>query len=132
MAIKGGAENREIKEIKEFKEFREFRENGKLFQQQPLTNDLRRFEQTERGCCNRRLLGLADDDRKFIFKVAYLTKTIICDSKQQPKKDKSATPPQVERSFRRGNRQKIGGNLSIAAYLRRVAPPKTTNPNLNK
>jgi len=42
-------------------------------------------------------LGLADDDRKFIFKVAYLPKTIICASKQQPKEDKSATPPQVER-----------------------------------
>lgn len=41
MAIKGGAENREIKE------FREFRENGKLFHRTLFTNDLRRFEQTK-------------------------------------------------------------------------------------
>ena len=39
---------------------------------------------------------------------------------------------QVERRRARNIKQKIGGNLSIAAYLRREAPPKTTNPNLNK
>ena len=34
----------------------------KTFPTTTSTNDLRRFEQTERGCCNRRLLGLADGD----------------------------------------------------------------------
>ena len=95
-----------------------------------LSNDRSRFEQTERGCCNRRLLDLADCDWKFIFKVAYPTKPIICVSKQQPNADKSATPPQVERK-KLANRQKIRGRFPTTSYLETHCE-FLSNPNLNK
>jgi len=49
------------------------------------------------GCCNRRLLALADDGWKFIFKDNHLTKTKICDSKQHPHADKSSEAPHADR-----------------------------------
>ena len=49
------------------------------------------------GCCNRRLLALADNGWKFIFKEIHQLKTMICDSKQQPEVDNSAEAQQAER-----------------------------------
>ena len=63
------------------------------------------------GCCNRRLLALADDGWKFIFKDNHQTKTMICDSKQQTHADKSPETPPTDRASERN--KKTRDNLSI-------------------